>query len=246
MRSISSFEAKRAFNRQIKWENMLRPGYCRKGRDFVGVPFPVIYVRDVVGMTKDDILQGMKKMDAEISYPTLNRYVNAGMVTKPENVNKGRGKGQISQYPERALLETYAAWSLQNGPVKMDKEKIQQARVQYKKYIDKWAKPAFVGLWARRIVIAYIELEFKDATGLWEGLFGDIRDSVFRVDNNFLGETDIGDTISKSQEVALGGIEEHVRFLMSETKTCIRVFQKKNGIWTLMRKADIASIFDID
>lgn len=130
MGSTASLEAIRAFNSQIKWENMLRPDYCKKGRDLAGVPFPVIYVRDVDGVTKDEILQEMKKLGAEISYPTLNRYVKTGLVTAPKNVNKGRGKGQISQYPEHALFETFAAWSLISGNPVPDSKGIRLSKEQ--------------------------------------------------------------------------------------------------------------------
>jgi hypothetical protein len=162
MGSISAREAQQAHKGQLKWANMLRPDYYKKGRDFAGVAFPVIYIKDVDSVTKDDILQGMKKLGAEISYPTLNRYVKTGLVTAPKNVNKGRGKGQISQYPEHALFETFAAWSLISGNpvpgsngIRLSKEQISLQREEgpLKYSYENIAKAAWLIRYCKAFVI---------------------------------------------------------------------------------------------
>ena len=126
MGSISAREAQQAHKGQLKWANMLRPDYCEKGRYFAGVAFPVFYIKEADGMTKIELLYELQELGAHISYPTLNRYVIAGLVTSPVNVNRGRGKGQISQYPTRALYEAFAAWSLLNGTYRTNKAFLQK------------------------------------------------------------------------------------------------------------------------
>ena len=128
VQGITTSEAKKAYNGQIKWANMLRPDYCTKGRDLVGVPFPVIYIKDVDGVTKDEILQEAKALGAKVSYPTLNRWVSKGMVSRPVTESRGRKEGRVSHYKTHALFEVFAAWDMQNGEHRLSANLIRDSR----------------------------------------------------------------------------------------------------------------------
>lgn len=244
MSSTASLEATRAFNSQIKWENMLRPGYCKKGRDLAGVPFPIIYIRDVGGVTKDDILQEMKKMGVEISYPTLNRYVNAGLVTKPVNVNSGRGKGQISQYPTRALFEAYAAWNLLNGPVKISKDDIKMAReIGPNAYLE--GKYDYrIHFWLVRTVIAFLAWKYQEISESTLSLFGPkpSSDITFWEEQNLRFPDDNDDIVPEMQD-------EHIlgsKYIVRMTKKNVRIYRKSNGWWVMISKNDIGKIINME
>ncbi len=89
---------------------MLRPGYCKKGRDLPGALFPNFLIKDVRGVTKNELLDGLKQLGAKVAYSTLDRYVLKGLVAKPTTTSRGRKEGRVSDYPERALYEAYAVW----------------------------------------------------------------------------------------------------------------------------------------
>lgn len=128
VQGIATSEAKKAYDGQIKWANMLRPDYCKKGRDLAGVPFPVFFIREAGGVTKDEILHEAKALGVKVSYPTLNRWVSKGMVSRPVTESRGRKEGRVSQYKTHALFEVFAAWDLLNNEQKLSIELIRTAR----------------------------------------------------------------------------------------------------------------------
>ena len=127
LRTVTTAEANYCFCDQIKWENSLRPEFCKKGRDLPGVGYPVFFTKEWFGVTKDEGLKALKGLGAKVAYSTWDRYVLDGLVEKPTKTeNRGRGKGKTVYYYKRSLFEAYAAWQLLNGSIRMRKEFLQK------------------------------------------------------------------------------------------------------------------------
>ena len=275
MGSVSTREAQCAYKGQLKWANMLRPNYCKKGRDFAGAAFPVFYIKEADSVTKDDILQEMKKLGAEISYPTLNRYVKAGLVTEPDNVNMGRGKGKISQYPTHALFETWAAWELLNGGFRVSKSDIKQARENKSNYqsITRMfgENDRCFYFWVTRVMLAYMAWRYKELKDILYLFTPEIGPKYFAAymtieapsyddDENKISELlkewteglsdwedgADGKDPDEPDEQRAGNGDFLYRYYIAKTRSYIRVYERdKAGEWKLHIKEKIGDILNM-
>lgn len=66
-------------------------------------------------MSPDEVIKQLKeKLGVEISRATLLRYEKQKLIPEPERGGGGAG-GRWTDYPEKTVAETYAAWSLMHG-----------------------------------------------------------------------------------------------------------------------------------
>ena len=69
----------------------------------------------VIKISPQEIVDRLASVGIEVSRPTLLRYEKQGLVASASRGSSGRGIGRWSEYPEIALAEAYAAWSLLHG-----------------------------------------------------------------------------------------------------------------------------------
>lgn len=66
-------------------------------------------------MTPDEICNALIKIGANVSRRTLLNYEEAGLIPTPVRGSGGRKKGRFTDYPEKTIEETFAAWCLIHG-----------------------------------------------------------------------------------------------------------------------------------
>lgn len=66
-------------------------------------------------MTPDEICEALVKIGADVSRRTLLNYEEAGLIPTPVRGSHGRKKGRFTDYPEKTIEETFAAWRFIHG-----------------------------------------------------------------------------------------------------------------------------------
>lgn len=255
MVKVDPSDARKAYNGQIKWANMLRPNYCKKGRDLAGVAFPIFFARRVCNVTKDEILQKLKVLGAKVSYPTLNRYVSDGLVTKPVTESRGRVEGRVSHYPAHALFEAYAAWNMMKGVGRFSKTQIQQVCSRGEKYRDRYdMDDEFVfRVWLMGVFVGFLVWKFDENEDFVLSL---LRDRKRLLENNstiegnpetkwveeMAGYGEDSDEISNRMLAAWGKSDFKPRYLIRVTVDHLRVYKQVNNAWNMISKDQIKTI----
>jgi len=66
-------------------------------------------------MTPDELISRLASWKVTLSRPTLLRYQKQGLISEPTRGSSGRGIGKWTNYPDIALVQSFAAWSLLHG-----------------------------------------------------------------------------------------------------------------------------------
>lgn len=243
---VTTAEANHAYRENLRWVNMLR--YHKKGRDLPGGAYPVypvIFIEEWCAVTKDEILQELKRLGAKVAYSTLDRYVSDGLVTEPKTKSLGRKLGKVSEYKTRALFEAFAAWSLLQGGVRISKPDIRKAREKKDAFLSRMDANAgqYNQLWIDRIIQAYLSWKYPE-----------LPTPTNRTDEQQPVITFWGDAISI--DGAIDELPERMKGALGDqqdgdvcvrvTQGFVRVYKKHNDQWELIGKDDIGGILNLE
>lgn len=88
-------------------------------------------------MKPDEIIEKLKKLDIEISRQTLLNYEKWELIPLPKRGGAGKGKGRWTEYPEHALPEFIASWSMLHGNYRLKPGFVAQLRKKSLEFADR-------------------------------------------------------------------------------------------------------------
>lgn len=240
---ITTAEARALWRGQNKWANELRKDHYKHGRVLDSV-VSAAYRWRVWQMTKEEFDKALKSLGLNISYQTYYRYAKDGLITPPVTTSRGKIEGKVSEYKTQALFETFAAWSLQNGAVKIAKAKIKQTRLRANEYLKMFQyNNSELELWVRNAVMAFLAWKFDKLAIKHEGIATMKEHTVwFLADENSHFNDDeecrylIEDLTDKG---------ETVLYAIKMTPRDIFVYQAKENKLEILFQADVREVFNL-